>query len=63
MERNIIGQFRKFDGKEYKLRATASRKGSLMQAQKRWGAGRIVRLPKTSIDYKQGSRYGLYLEA
>ncbi len=58
-----VGRWRTFGGVAYKLKSTARTKSELKKTQRRWGAGRIAKLPKGSSDYKQGDRYGLYMQA
>ena len=57
-----VGRWKTFEGKTYKLKASAKTKTQLAKAQKRYG-GRIVKLPKGSSDYKSGDRWGLYRPA
>ena len=52
------GTYRRFDGKEYKLKASSDKKSDLRKLQKRWGWGRIVPLPKSHPD-----KYGLFTPA
>jgi len=56
-----IGRFKRIAGQSYKLKATSRTKGPLQKLQRRWGFGRILRLPKGNLDYQKGDRWGLYL--
>lgn len=65
-----VGNYRKFGGQTYKLRAFAPTKRQLQKLQKKFGGGqlygRIVELPKGSPFYRDGkkiNKYGLYVLA